>query len=97
MTAPLRPYPAYKPSAIPWLGDVPEHWEVLRNKLFLREINNHSEAGAEELLTVSQYTGVTKRRDRVVNEGELLTNAASLVGYKKVKPGDLVMNISLEW
>ncbi len=23
-----RPYPAYKPSGVDWLGDVPEHWEV---------------------------------------------------------------------
>ncbi|MEX8503047.1 MAG: restriction endonuclease subunit S [Leptothrix ochracea] len=25
-------YPAYKPSGVPWLGDVPEHWEVKRLK-----------------------------------------------------------------
>jgi type I restriction enzyme S subunit len=24
----LKPYPAYKESGIPWLGKVPEHWEV---------------------------------------------------------------------
>ena len=24
------PYPAYKPSGVEWLGDVPEHWEVIR-------------------------------------------------------------------
>jgi type I restriction enzyme S subunit len=24
----LRPYPAMKDSGVPWLGDVPEHWEV---------------------------------------------------------------------
>ena len=24
-----KPYPAYKPSGVEWLGDVPEHWEVL--------------------------------------------------------------------
>ena len=24
-----QPYPAYKPSGVEWLGDVPEHWEVL--------------------------------------------------------------------
>ena len=23
-----QPYPAYKASGVPWLGDVPEHWEV---------------------------------------------------------------------
>ena len=21
-----HPYPAYRPSGVPWLGDVPEHW-----------------------------------------------------------------------
>ena len=27
-------YPAYKPSGLPWLGDIPAHWEVhkLKNK-----------------------------------------------------------------
>ena len=29
---PIAPYPAYKPSGVPWLGDVPEHWEVRRLK-----------------------------------------------------------------
>jgi len=26
----LKPYPAYKDSGVPWLGPVPEHWEVRR-------------------------------------------------------------------
>ena len=26
----LQPYPAYKPSGVGWLGDVPSHWEVRR-------------------------------------------------------------------
>ena len=25
----LKPYPAMKVSGVPWLGQVPEHWEVL--------------------------------------------------------------------
>ena len=25
-----HPYPAYKPSGVPWLGDVPEHWDVVQ-------------------------------------------------------------------
>lgn len=25
----LKPYPAYKPSGVEWLGEVPEHWEVV--------------------------------------------------------------------
>lgn len=28
----LPPYPKYKDSGVPWLGDIPEHWEVRRLK-----------------------------------------------------------------
>lgn len=31
-----QPYPAYKDSGVPWLGQVPEHWEVLRLKYVAR-------------------------------------------------------------
>lgn len=27
-----QPYPAYKPSGVPWLGSIPAHWEVRRLK-----------------------------------------------------------------
>ena len=30
MTADLKPYSAYKGSGVPWLGEVPAHWEVRR-------------------------------------------------------------------
>ena len=30
MPSNLQRYPAYKPSGVEWLGDVPEHWEVRR-------------------------------------------------------------------
>ena len=32
MITDIHPYPAYKPSGIEWLGDVPKHWEVRRLK-----------------------------------------------------------------
>lgn len=32
----LKPYPAYKDSGVPWLGKVPEHWEVKPLKRWVR-------------------------------------------------------------
>ena len=32
----LQPYPAYKPSRIDWLGDIPAHWDVRRLKTVCR-------------------------------------------------------------
>lgn len=80
-----------------WLGSFPEHWKVLRIKNLFREIDARSETGNEELLSVSHYTGVSPRRDSLENDDDNLTNAASLVGYKKVTAGDLVSNIMLAW
>ena len=33
----LNPYPAYKDSGVPWLGEVPAHWEVPRLGALLQE------------------------------------------------------------
>ena len=33
-----RPYPAYKPSGVEWLGDVPTHWEMARLKSHVANI-----------------------------------------------------------
>ena len=29
MISDLKPYPAYKDSGVPWLGEVPEKWDIL--------------------------------------------------------------------
>lgn len=35
----MKKYPKYKPSGVEWLGEVPEHWEVKREK-YASTINN---------------------------------------------------------
>ena len=96
MIADLKPYPAYRYSGLQWLGKVPEHWDVKRLKLLLREVDCRSSTGKEQLLRVSQYTGVTVRKSM---DGTDLpdSRAASLIGYKRVMPNDLVINIMLAW
>lgn len=82
---------------IAWLGEFPSHWQVLRIKNLFQEVDSRSETGSEELLSVSHYTGVTLKRESLENEDDQLTNAESLVGYKLVQQGDLVINIMLAW
>jgi type I restriction enzyme S subunit len=92
----LSPYPDYKQSNIPWIGRLPSHWDVRRLKYLLRERNSRSTSGKEQLLRVSQYTGVTKRVSAEGLDGPD-TRAESLTGYKLVDPNDLVINIMLAW
>jgi type I restriction enzyme S subunit len=86
----LTPYPAYKDSGLPWLGQVPEHWEIKRAKYLLHEVDERTHTGKEQLLRVSQYTGVTERKT-TDESGAPDTRASSLVGYKRVVPNDLVI------
>ncbi len=96
MIADLNPYPAYRPAEGGWLGEVPSHWTIRRMKYVVREVDARSVTGKEQLLRISQYTGVTQRR-RADGLEEPDTRAESLVGYKRVEPKDLVINIMLAW
>lgn len=78
-------------------GNYPAHWQLLRIKNIFSEIEDRSTDGNEELLSVSHYTGVTLKRDSLENEDDFISNAESLEGYKRVKQGDLVINIMLAW
>lgn len=92
----LRPYAEYKDSGQAWLGRVPTHWDVRRTKLILSEVDSRSNTGKEQLLRVSQYTGVTQRKAAGGSDAPN-TRAFSLVGYKRVARNDLVINIMLAW
>jgi type I restriction enzyme S subunit len=79
------------------IKEMPIEWEIKKVKHVLYEISNKSETGSEDLLSLSQYTGVELKKDKKKNENDNLTNASSLVGYKIVGINQLVNNIMLAW
>ncbi len=86
----------YKDCGIEWIGQIPKEWEVRRIKSIFTERTELSEHGDETLLSVSEYYGVANRKDKI-EDGEFVSRAESLVGYKKCYEGDLVSNIMLAW
>lgn len=82
-----------KDSGLDWLGQVPKHWEIKRAKYFFREVDERSESGTEEMLSVSHITGVTPRAEKNVTMFMSETN----VGQKICQPDDVVINILWAW
>lgn len=68
-------------------------WRRVRNKNVLFETQDLSPSGNEELLSVSHITGVGARADMDVN----MIEALSTIGYKVVRPDDLVINTLWGW
>jgi len=93
MIADLKPYAEYKDSGLPWLGQVPGHWEIKRGKSYLTVIDERSKTGKEELLTVSSARGVVPRRTANVT----MFKAESYTGHKLCWPDDLVVNSLWAW
>ena len=82
-----------KESGVEWIGRIPKHWEVRRGKFLFRVVNEYSTTGQEELLTVSDRTGITPRSMKNVN----MFMSESLIGYKKCQNGDICSNIMWMW
>ena len=90
-----HPYPNYKPSSVPWLGDVPEHWELrrLRNALADTTERNRSDL---PLLSVVRERGVILRDITNMEENHNFV-PDDLSNYKVVHSGQFAMNKMKAW
>ena len=93
VTRGLNPHAKMKSTNIPWLKEIPEHWEIYRyGTLFkLKPVKQHH---GEELLSVFLHFGVIRAA-----ESEKRTHAASedLSKYQLVEETDFVMNNQQAW
>lgn len=93
VTQGLDPNVPMKDSGVEWIGQIPEHWNVVRAKYLFKEVEERSVLGNEELLSVSHLTGVTPRSEKNVS----MFMAEDYSGSKVCKKHDLVMNIMWAW
>lgn len=87
VTKGLDPSVPMKDSGIEWLGEVPEHWEVLRTKYVFKEVDERSTTGEETHLSMSQKLGLVPS-DLVQSS----LTSESYIGGKLCEAEDLVLN-----
>lgn len=89
----LRPYAETKQSGLPWLGDVPSHWDVRRNG---RLFGSRRETGFPDLpvLEVSLRSGV---RVRDFDNGTRKQEMGDRSKYQRAVRGDIAYNMMRMW
>ncbi len=94
MISDLKPYPKYRNSGVPWLGDVPEHWKIVPMCSVARpkSITNYTD---RELLSIYLNKGVVRFSD--VDEKRTNVTSEDLSKYQAVDPGDFVLNNQQAW
>ena len=93
VTKGLNPDAPMRDSGVEWIGGIPEHWKVRRAKFLFKEVDERSQTGNEELLSVSHMTGVTPRAEKNVS----MFMAEDYTGSKLCQRDDLVINIMWAW
>lgn len=95
VTLGLDPEVSLKPSGIPWLGDIPAHWEIAALRSFARK---RSERNAPHLplLSVVREKGIIIRDRTDIDENHNFI-PDDLSNYKVVNVGDLAINKMKAW
>ena len=80
-----RPYPAYKPSGVEELGDVPEHWEVVALKRMLTRLIDCEHKTAPAVSASDNYVVRTTavRAGTIRWEGTYCTDGSSYMEWTK--------------
>lgn len=83
----LKPYPEYKDSGLPWLGEVPAHWEVRPAAGAFKPIRERNTGMKEKTVLSLSYGRI------VVKPAERLHGLVpeSFETYQIVNPGDIVI------
>lgn len=82
------PHPTYRAASLPWLSRIPAGWEVRRIKSLFRERDDRSTDGTGELLSLTRARGILPQSEASTR----IASVDNLSGYKRCRPGDLVMN-----
>lgn len=89
MIAELKPYPEYKESGLPWLGQAPAHWSQRRIKFLFKETSQKG-CPHEPLLAATQSKGVVRKEDYGLRT---VTAMNGLENLKLVEVGDFVISL----
>lgn len=96
VTKGLNPNVKMKTSGVEWIGEVPEHWEVVAISRLFKEVNRTGDNNLP-VLSISIHSGITDREldpDERDRQTYLIEDRTK---YKRVMPGDLAYNMMRAW
>ena len=91
VTKGLDPNVEMKPSGVEWIGEIPVHWEVIRNKFIFQQIKDVSYPNL--LLLSIGIRGIIPKSQ--TDQKDVSSADKSL--YKRVKIGDIAFNVMTAW
>jgi type I restriction enzyme S subunit len=92
----LKPYPEYKGSGQVWVGNIPEHWDILPNRAIFEEVKERGHPD-EEMLSVTIKRGVILQKTLLSDSSKKDSSNQNKLAYKLVCPNDIAYNKMRAW
>ncbi|MCT7985976.1 restriction endonuclease subunit S [Laspinema sp. A4] len=83
----LPKYEKYKDTDVEWLGEIPEHWDLLKNKFLFKEQKETVSTNSVNFTLLSLTLNGVIKRDMENPQGKF---PAEFNSYKIVEPNDLI-------
>ncbi|WP_193213288.1 restriction endonuclease subunit S [Luteolibacter marinus] len=102
VTKGLNPDAPMKPSGIEWLGNVPEHWEVVQSRRLFR-VRNEPARESDQQLTASQKYGMLPQSEFMEREGrKVVLIIEGKDSLRHAEPNDFIISLrsfqgGIEW
>ena len=92
----LEPYSEYKDSGVPWLGEIPAHWDCLPNRALFHETKDQNHIN-EPLLSVTITRGIIPQSQLLKDSSKKDSSNTDKSKYKLVCPNDIAYNKMRAW
>jgi type I restriction enzyme, S subunit len=89
VTKGLNPNVKMKDSGVEWIGEIPEHWQLIKSKYIFKEVSKKGFPD-KKLLSVSKGKGLIPRDEM---ENKVVMAFKDLENFKLVTPGDFVIHL----
>ena len=89
VTQGLNPHVKMKPTNIPWLKEIPEHWECVKLKMFCQDNKEKNKGNIESCVLSLSYGNIIVKKN--VNFGLVPENYES---YQIVNPGNIILRLT---
>jgi type I restriction enzyme S subunit len=89
----LKPYPQYKDSGLPWLGQVPAHWEIARSKRLFRQRKEFANPEDQQLSATQAYGVISQALYEKRTGYRVVKISMHLDKRKHVEAGDFVISM----
>ncbi len=89
----MKRYPKYKETGVPWLGQVPDHWEVKRLKRVFSETREKAIQGDEQLAATQKYGVVSQAQFMKDQDQKLVLAMKGTDNFKHVERDDFVISL----